>query len=133
MPDCENCTVVGCVGFAGVREMVKKALCPSTIAGGETVILATGRPLGVGVGVGVALGVGVGVGVGVAVGVGEAVGVGDGARTVKIAALLVTLPPALLTVHVNAAPLSARVVAGVVYEEPLEAGPPTGFPFFFHL
>jgi hypothetical protein len=36
--------------------------------------------------------------------------------TVNIAALLVTFPPLLLTTHVKEAPLSAVVVAGVVYD-----------------
>ena len=36
------------------------------------------------------------------------------ALTVRVAAVLVTLPTALVTVTVNAAPLSAAAVAGVV-------------------
>src|ERR1039457_6687226 len=49
---------------------------------------------------------------------------------VSVAALLVMLPMLLVTVTVNCAPLSAVVVAGVVYEDkvaPLMAVPP-----FFH-
>ena len=34
--------------------------------------------------------------------------------TVKVAALLVTVPSELLTIHLNVAPLSASTVAGVV-------------------
>jgi len=52
------------------------------------------------------------------------------ADTVSVAALLVTLPAPFETVTVNCVPLSADVVAGVVYEAdvaPLMAAPP-----FFH-
>ena len=38
------------------------------------------------------------------------------AETVNVAVLLVTLPAAFVTVTVNCAPLSADVVAGVVYD-----------------
>lgn len=48
------------------------------------------------------------------------------AVTVSVAALLVTLPTLLVTVTVNCAPLSAVVVAGVVYEG--EVAPPMGVP-----
>jgi hypothetical protein len=53
-----------------------------------------------------------------------------GAFTVSVAALLVTLPKALLTVTVNSAPLSEADVAGVVYEA--EVAPLMAVPFFFH-
>jgi hypothetical protein len=49
------------------------------------------------------------------------------AATVSVAGLLVTLPVPFVTVTVNCAPLSAEVVAGVVYEAdvaPLMAAPP---------
>jgi hypothetical protein len=50
--------------------------------------------------------------------------------TVSVAALLVTLPSALVTATVNFAPLSADVVAGVVYVE--EVPPGMTVPFRFH-
>ena len=53
-----------------------------------------------------------------------------GTFTVKIAALLVTLPTLLLIVTVNWALLSEAVVAGVVYDA--EVAPLTAVPFFFH-
>ena len=52
------------------------------------------------------------------------------AVTVRVAALLVTLPPALLTVTVNCEPLFAVVVAEVEYE--VEVAPLIGAPFKFH-
>ncbi len=52
------------------------------------------------------------------------------ALTVRVAALLVTLPAELLTITVNCAPLSELVVAGVVYE--VEVAPLTDVPFLFH-
>ena len=52
------------------------------------------------------------------------------ALTVRVAALLVTLPAELLTITVNCAPLSELVVAGVVYE--VEVAPLIAVPFFFH-
>jgi hypothetical protein len=50
--------------------------------------------------------------------------------TVRVALLLVVLPPALLTTTEKVAPLSAVVVAGVVYE--LDVAPVTFVPFFRH-
>ena len=52
------------------------------------------------------------------------------AVTVRVAALLVTLPVLPLTTTVNCAPLSDDVVAGVVYVE--EVAPLIAVPFFFH-
>ena len=52
------------------------------------------------------------------------------AVTVRVAALLVTLPVLLLTVTVNEAPLSEVDVAGVVYDD--EIPPEIAPPFFFH-
>src|ERR1039457_4083509 len=52
------------------------------------------------------------------------------AFTVSVAVLLVMLPALLVTVTVNCAPLSAVVVAGVVYED--EVAPPMAAPLFFH-
>ena len=52
------------------------------------------------------------------------------AETVRVAALLVTLPVLLLTVTVNWVPLSDDVVAGVVYVE--EVAPLIAVPFFCH-
>jgi hypothetical protein len=53
-----------------------------------------------------------------------------GAFTVKVAALLVTLPEPLVTATVNVAPLSEAAAAGVVYVA--EVAPPIDAPFFFH-
>jgi hypothetical protein len=39
---------------------------------------------------------------------------GGAMRTVSVALLLITLPPALLTTHENIDPLSAMIVGGVV-------------------
>ena len=50
-----------------------------------------------------------------------------GALTVRVAALLVTLPEALVTVTVNEAPLSDATVAGVVKLE--DVAPPIAEPF----
>ena len=50
--------------------------------------------------------------------------------TVRLAALLVTLPVLLLTVTVNEAPLSEVDVAAVVYDA--EVAPLIAAPFFFH-
>ncbi len=50
--------------------------------------------------------------------------------TVKVAALLVTLPAFPVTVTVNDAPLSPTTVAGVVYDA--ETAPLIEVPFFFH-
>jgi hypothetical protein len=50
--------------------------------------------------------------------------------TVRVAALLVMLPAALLTVTVNDAPLSDTVVAGDVYDA--EVAPAIALPFLFH-
>jgi hypothetical protein len=47
-----------------------------------------------------------------------------------VAALLVTLPVAFVTVTVNKAPLSEALVAGVVYAE--EVAPLMAVPLFFH-
>jgi hypothetical protein len=52
------------------------------------------------------------------------------AVTVRVAALLVTLPAELLTVTLKDAPLSEFVVAGVVYDG--EFAPGIAFPPFFH-
>jgi hypothetical protein len=54
----------------------------------------------------------------------------DAAVTVRVAALLVALPFALLTTTTNCAPLSAGVVAGVVYVA--EVAPLIAEPFFCH-
>ena len=54
----------------------------------------------------------------------------EAAVTVRIAGLLVRLPVLSVTTTVNCAPLSALVVAGVVYDAPDAA--PIGDPFFFH-
>jgi hypothetical protein len=53
-----------------------------------------------------------------------------GVLTVKVALLLVTLPPLLLTTTENRLPLSAAVVAGVVYEALV--APVMFTPFFRH-
>jgi len=45
-----------------------------------------------------------------------------GVLTVKVALLLVTLPPLLLTTTEKRLPLSAATVAGVVYEELVAPG-----------
>jgi hypothetical protein len=50
--------------------------------------------------------------------------------TVSIALLLAALPAELVTVTEKADPLSAVVVAGVVYE--LDVAPLMFVPFFFH-
>jgi hypothetical protein len=50
--------------------------------------------------------------------------------TVRMAVLLTTLPTLLVIATVNCAPLSALVVAAVVYEE--EIAPLIGFPFLSH-
>lgn len=52
------------------------------------------------------------------------------AVTVRVAALLVALPAASLTVTVNDAPLSVFVAAGVVYDA--EVAPAIAIAFFFH-
>ena len=52
------------------------------------------------------------------------------AVTVSVAAALVMLPTPLVTVTVNAAPLSPMTVAGVVYEAAV--APPIATPFLFH-
>jgi hypothetical protein len=54
----------------------------------------------------------------------------ESALTVRLAALLVTLPAELLTVTLNCDPLSELVVAGVVYVE--EVAPAIGCPLFSH-
>ena len=53
-----------------------------------------------------------------------------GTLTVSAAVLLVALPALLVTVTENFAPLSAEVVAGVVYDA--DVAPPMGVPFLFH-
>ena len=50
--------------------------------------------------------------------------------TVRVAALLVTLPAELLTTTVNCAPLSDVAVAGVLYVA--DVAPVIDVPFFFH-
>jgi|SRR5580692_9917519 hypothetical protein len=50
--------------------------------------------------------------------------------TLRVAALLVTLPALLLTTTTNNVRLSASVVGGVVYLE--EVAPITAVPFFSH-
>jgi hypothetical protein len=55
---------------------------------------------------------------------------GTGGRTVRMAALLVTVPAAFVTVTVNDSPLFDRVVAGVVNEG--SVAPLIWLPFFFH-
>jgi hypothetical protein len=50
--------------------------------------------------------------------------------TVSVAGLLVTLPTEFVTATVNCEPLSALVVAGVVYVE--EVAPEIAAPLFFH-
>ena len=64
-----------------------------------------------------------------------AVGVGLGVdeTTFSVALLEVTVPPPLLMVTLNFAPLSAMVVGGVVYEGPFAVEPAIGLPFFLHL
>ena len=57
-------------------------------------------------------------------------GPGGTALTVSVATLLVMLPAELLTTTLNCAPLSAAVVAGVVYEG--EVAPLMFAPFFRH-
>ena len=52
------------------------------------------------------------------------------AFTVRVALLLVALPAELVTTTEKLEPLSAEVVAGVVYE--LEVAPVIIAPFFFH-
>jgi hypothetical protein len=52
------------------------------------------------------------------------------AFTVRVALLLVVLPAELVTTTENMEPLSAEVVAGVVYE--LAVAPVIFAPFFFH-
>jgi hypothetical protein len=52
------------------------------------------------------------------------------AFTVRVALLLVALPAELVTTTENVEPLSAVVVAGVVYE--LEVAPLMFAPFFRH-
>ena len=52
------------------------------------------------------------------------------AFTVKVAALLLTLPTLFVMVTVNCAPLSVVVVAGVVYDD--EVAPLIAVPFLFH-
>src|ERR1700693_5846041 len=52
------------------------------------------------------------------------------AVTVRVAALLVALPVASLTMTVNDAPLSAFVLAGVVYDA--EVAPAIAIAFLFH-
>jgi hypothetical protein len=52
------------------------------------------------------------------------------AFTVRVALLLVALPAELVTTTENTEPLSAEVVAGVVYE--LAVAPVIFTPFFFH-
>src|ERR1700674_3875859 len=52
------------------------------------------------------------------------------AFTVSVAVLLVMLPALLVTVTVNCTPLSAVVVAGVVYEA--EVAPLMATPLLFH-
>jgi len=51
-------------------------------------------------------------------------------ETLRVAALLLTLPALLLTITVNKARLSAAVVGGVVYVE--EVAPLTLVRFLFH-
>ena len=53
-----------------------------------------------------------------------------GAFTVRVASLLVALPAELLTTTLNTAPLSAFVVAAVVYEA--DIAPLIAAPFLFH-
>jgi hypothetical protein len=53
-----------------------------------------------------------------------------GPLTVRIAAVLVTLPVVLVTVTVKDEPLSDATAAGVVYEA--EVAPLIAVPFFFH-
>ena len=55
---------------------------------------------------------------------------GDAAATVRVASLLVALPFELLTTTLNCAPLSAEVVAGVVYVAAV--APLIAEPFFCH-
>ena len=50
--------------------------------------------------------------------------------TVSVAALLVTLPSAFVTVTWNVEPLSDNVVGGVVYVA--DVAPPIGMPFLSH-
>ena len=54
----------------------------------------------------------------------------EGALTVSVAAPLVTLPAELPAATANCVPLSAVVVAGVVYED--EVAPLMAAPFFIH-
>ena len=58
------------------------------------------------------------------------VGATDAGFTVRVAALLVTVPAELLTTTANVEPLSEVVVAGVVYVE--EIAPAMFAPFFCH-
>ena len=57
-------------------------------------------------------------------------GVGGCGFTVNVALLLVTLPALLLTITAKSAPLSASVVAGVVYDALV--APVMFAPFFSH-
>jgi hypothetical protein len=58
------------------------------------------------------------------------VGATTAAFTVRVAALLVTLPAVLVTVTVNCAPLSPEAVGGVVYEA--EVARLIAVPFLLH-